>query len=268
MAGSQLLASGPLPPVGSSKRKMWVLKTVARRGAARAALGLLAEAVADYRTACGLDPDDKALERDLAALEKKLAVGQAATPAGEASMDPATPTTPEAVAATTGAAPEEELAPPPAVSPAENGVPAPIPPPPPPEAVTPAETPAAARSWPVPVPGASTTMAVITAPAAVESGDVVGAGARVTMHARGRLAAGAVFWDTRASGQLPFTYKAGVGAVIRGWDAGCLGMRVGETRKLAIPAREGYGAAGFPQWGIPPNADLEFTIECLHIKAE
>ena len=47
-------------------------------------------------------------------------------------------------------------------------------------------------------------------------------------------------------GQKPFTYNAGVQQVITGWDQGCLGMAVGEVRKLDIPAVEGYGASGMP----------------------
>jgi hypothetical protein len=49
--------------------------------------------------------------------------------------------------------------------------------------------------------------------------------------------------------------------VIKGWDFGCLGMKLGETRRLSIPAEEGYGAGGFPAWGIPPNGSLDFEIE-------
>lgn len=62
-------------------------------------------------------------------------------------------------------------------------------------------------------------------------------------------------------GQSPFTYDAGVNKVIKGWDFGCLGMKLGETRRLSIPAEEGYGAGGFPAWGIPPNGSLDFEIE-------
>merc|ERR1711934_1260985 len=57
-----------------------------------------------------------------------------------------------------------------------------------------------------------------------------------------------------------------VGGVITGWDQGCLGMFLGEERELIIPADEGYGAGGFPAWGIPPNGTLNFTIEVLQIK--
>mmetsp|Transcript_49050 Transcript_49050/g.79613 ORF Transcript_49050/g.79613 Transcript_49050/m.79613 type:complete len:91 (+) Transcript_49050:158-430(+) len=67
-------------------------------------------------------------------------------------------------------------------------------------------------------------------------------------------------------GQKPFSYQAGVGKVITGWDQGCLGMTIGEERMLEIPADEGYGAGGFPAWGIPPGATLQFTLECLEIK--
>jgi FKBP-type peptidyl-prolyl cis-trans isomerase len=52
------------------------------------------------------------------------------------------------------------------------------------------------------------------------------------------------FWSTKDAGQQPFAYKAGVGGVIVGWDQGCLGMEIGEVRKLDIPYAEGYGAAG------------------------
>ena len=47
------------------------------------------------------------------------------------------------------------------------------------------------------------------------------------------------FWSTKDPGQSPFTYKAGVNKVIRGWDSGLLGTKVGETIKLDIPADEG-----------------------------
>ena len=56
----------------------------------------------------------------------------------------------------------------------------------------------------------------------------------------------------------PFAFYAGTGGVIKGWDQGCLGMKVGEVRQLTIPADEGYGANGFPAWGIPPNGGLYF----------
>ena len=76
------------------------------------------------------------------------------------------------------------------------------------------------------------------------------------------------FWSTKDAGQKPFTYQAGVGGVIKGWDQGCLGMQIGEVRKLRIPADEGYGAGGFPAWGIPAGATLIFEIEILKIEGK
>lgn len=98
------------------------------------------------------------------------------------------------------------------------------------------------------------------------SGRAVAKGDTVTVHATGVVGeSGHKFWSTHDPGQVPFTYQAGVGGVIMGWDQGCLGMRVGETRALRIPADEGYGSGGFPAWGIPGGATLEFMLECLSI---
>merc|ERR1712106_34302 len=113
------------------------------------------------------------------------------------------------------------------------------------------------------IPGYKTTMEIIQAGS---GGKTVTKGCEATVHATGVvLETGKKFWSTKDPGQQPFTYNAGVGAVITGWDQGCLGMEVGEHRKLVIPAHEGYGAGGFPAWGIPPNGTLEFTLECLSI---
>merc|ERR1712070_90017 len=92
-------------------------------------------------------------------------------------------------------------------------------------------------------------------------------GCTATVHALGVIKeSGNKFWSTKDPGQQPFTYNAGVGGVIKGWDQGCLGMKGGEVRKLMIPAEEGYGAGGFPAWGIPPKATLQFEIEVLNVK--
>jgi U3 small nucleolar RNA-associated protein 21 len=74
------------------------------------------------------------------------------------------------------------------------------------------------------------------------SGPGISKGQNATVHARGEIA-GKKFWDTHDAGQNPFSYDAGVGGVITGWDQGCLGMKVGEIRKLEIPGHEGYGAS-------------------------
>merc|ERR1719420_1834369 len=113
------------------------------------------------------------------------------------------------------------------------------------------------------LPGYKTTYEQLKA----GSGAQVSKGATVTVHATGIVKeTGAKFWSTKDPGQQPFTYQAGVGKVITGWDQGCLGMQVGEERELLIPGHEAYGAAGFPAWGITPNATLNFTLECLSIK--
>ena len=97
---------------------------------------------------------------------------------------------------------------------------------------------------------------------------VVAKGSSVTVHATGVVVeTGKKFWSTKDPGQQPFQYTAGVGQVITGWDQGLLGMAVGEERLLVIPAAEGYGEGGFPQWGIPAGGTLEFTLEVLSIES-
>ncbi len=112
------------------------------------------------------------------------------------------------------------------------------------------------------ISGYATTYEVITD----GSGSVVTKGSKVTVHATGTVEeSGYKFWSTKDPGQKPFSYQAGVGKVITGWDQGCLGMKIGEVRKLRIPANEGYGASGFPAWKIPAKATLSFEIEVLSI---
>mmetsp|Transcript_23184 Transcript_23184/g.37057 ORF Transcript_23184/g.37057 Transcript_23184/m.37057 type:complete len:118 (+) Transcript_23184:81-434(+) len=99
------------------------------------------------------------------------------------------------------------------------------------------------------------------------TGAEVTKGAKVTVHATGVVTeTGKKFWSTKDPGQQPFTYNAGVGQVIKGWDQGLLGMKLGEERKVTIGGSEAYGAKGFPAWGIGPNATLEFTLEMLKIE--
>jgi len=117
------------------------------------------------------------------------------------------------------------------------------------------------------IKGYETKMAVILegdpGAAVVEKGDTV------TVHATGIVKeTGKKFWSTKDSGQSAFTYQAGVGRVITGWDQGCLGAKIGEVRKLDIPAKEGYGERGFPAWGIPANGGLIFDIEVLSIQGK
>lgn len=65
-------------------------------------------------------------------------------------------------------------------------------------------------------------------------------------------------------GRGPFSFTLGANQVIRGWDQGFAGMRVGGLRRLAIPPELGYGAAG--NGPIPPNANLLFEVELLDVQ--
>lgn len=73
-----------------------------------------------------------------------------------------------------------------------------------------------------------------------------------------------VFWSTKDSGQEPFTFKVGMGQVIKGWDEGVAGMSIGEIAKIRCSPDYAYGASGFPDWGIQPNSELIFEIEVLN----
>jgi len=93
------------------------------------------------------------------------------------------------------------------------------------------------------------------------------AGAHVSVHYTGWLyengQAGSKFDSSKDRGQ-PFDFPLGAGHVIRGWDEGVQGMKVGGTRRLIIPAELGYGARG-AGGVIPPNATLLFEVELLAV---
>ena len=88
-------------------------------------------------------------------------------------------------------------------------------------------------------------------------------GQRARVHYTGWLNDGRKFDSSLDRGQ-PFEFPIGAGRVIRGWDEGVAGMKVGGRRKLIIPPDLGYGARG-AGGVIPPNAELIFEVELLEL---
>ncbi len=133
------------------------------------------------------------------------------------------------------------------------------------------ESPATATAAP---PAPSAAPAPPSAPAATETlggvvvavgkGPAAKAGDKVKVHYTGTLTNGTEFDSSRTRNQ-PFEFTLGRGMVIKGWDQGVAGMKVGGKRKLTVPPSLGYGARAMGA-KIPANSTLLFDVELLEIE--
>jgi len=98
----------------------------------------------------------------------------------------------------------------------------------------------------------------------IGTGDAAVAGKTASVHYSGWLENGKKFDSSVDRGQ-PFSFPLGAGRVIKGWDEGVQGMKVGGKRKLTIPSDLGYGSRG-AGGVIPPNATLIFDVELLAVR--
>jgi FKBP-type peptidyl-prolyl cis-trans isomerase len=125
-----------------------------------------------------------------------------------------------------------------------------------------AAKPASAQA--TPTPAASSSAGLVSTDEVVGTGAEATAGSTVSVSYTGTLDNGTVFDSTAKDGGTPFSFQLGAGQVIKGWDTGVVGMKVGGTRKLVIPPSLAYGdqATG----SIPPNSTLTFVIQLLSVK--
>jgi FKBP-type peptidyl-prolyl cis-trans isomerase len=99
----------------------------------------------------------------------------------------------------------------------------------------------------------------------VGNGEVAKEGSHVRVHYTGWLTSGKKF-DSSVDAGKPFDFTIGNGEVIKGWEEGVAGMKVGGKRQLRIPPDLAYGADGTPGGPIPPNATLIFDIRLLGVQ--
>ena len=98
----------------------------------------------------------------------------------------------------------------------------------------------------------------------VGTGDVAQKGHHVSVHYTGWLTTGKKF-DSSVDAGKPFDFRLGNGDVIKGWDEGVAGMKVGGKRQLRIPPALAYGAAGYPPV-IPANSTLIFDVQLMGVQ--
>ncbi|HTP62983.1 MAG TPA: FKBP-type peptidyl-prolyl cis-trans isomerase [Burkholderiales bacterium] len=117
------------------------------------------------------------------------------------------------------------------------------------------------------MPATTTPSGLIIDELVVGKGDTAAAGQNVSVHYTGWLLFGGEKgkkFDSSKDRGDPFEFPLGAGHVIKGWDEGVQGMKVGGSRKLTIPPNLGYGARG-AGGVIPPNATLIFEVELLGV---
>ena len=114
------------------------------------------------------------------------------------------------------------------------------------------------------MPATTTASGLVFEDLVVGSGNAAASGQKVSVHYTGWLTNGTKFDSSKDRGD-PFVFPLGKGQVIKGWDEGVAGMKVGGKRKLTIPPQLGYGARGAGS-AIPPNATLVFEVELLDVK--